>query len=74
MRGFIAGGVIVVILLIVGSFFFGCERIDAGHAGVKVELYGSDRGVQDVELVTGMVWYNRITTALPTFVKSSINR
>lgn len=42
MREFIVGGVIVVILLIVGSFFFGCERIDAGHAGVKVELYGSE--------------------------------
>lgn len=58
--------------LLVGTIFFGCERIDAGHAGVKVELYGSDRGVQDIELVTGMVWYNRFTTAVyefPTYVR-----
>lgn len=62
----------IVAVLIVGSIFFGCERIDAGHAGVKVELYGSDRGVQDIELVTGMVWYNRFTTEVyefPTYVR-----
>ena len=72
MRSVIIGGIVVIALLIVGSFFFGCERIDAGHAGVKVELFGSDRGVQDIELVTGMVWYNRLTTAVyefPTYVR-----
>lgn len=72
MRKLIVGGIAVVATLIIGSIFFGCERIDAGHAGVKVELYGSDRGVQDIELVTGMVWYNRFTTAVyefPTYVR-----
>ena len=72
MRNLIVGGIAVVATLIIGSIFFGCERIDAGHAGVKVELYGSDRGVQDIELVTGMVWYNRFTTAVyefPTYVR-----
>lgn len=72
MRKLIVGGIAVVATLIIGSIFFGCERIDAGHAGVRVELYGSDRGVQDIELVTGMVWYNRFTTAVyefPTYVR-----
>jgi regulator of protease activity HflC (stomatin/prohibitin superfamily) len=72
MRNLIISTIAVVATLIVGSIFFGCERIDAGHAGVKVELYGSDRGVQDIELVTGMVWYNRFTTAVyefPTYVR-----
>ena len=72
MRNFIITGIAIIGTLIVGSIFFGCERIDAGHAGVKVELYGSDRGVQDIELVTGMVWYNRFTTAVyefPTYVR-----
>lgn len=41
--------------------FTGCERIDAGHEGILVELYGSDKGVQDVSLVTGMVIYNPFT-------------
>lgn len=72
MRNFIITGIAIIGTLIVGSIFFGCERIDAGHAGVKVELYGSDRGVQDIELVTGMIWYNRFTTAVyefPTYVR-----
>ena len=72
MRNLIISAIAVFATLIIGSIFFGCERIDAGHAGVKVELYGSDRGVQDIELVTGMVWYNRFTTAVyefPTYVR-----
>jgi regulator of protease activity HflC (stomatin/prohibitin superfamily) len=35
-----------------------CTRIDAGHEGILIKQYGSDRGVQDVSLVTGRVWYN----------------
>lgn len=72
MRKTAVTAIAIVATLIIGSIFFGCERIDAGHAGVKVELYGSERGVQDIELVTGMVWYNRFTTAVyefPTYVR-----
>jgi regulator of protease activity HflC (stomatin/prohibitin superfamily) len=72
MRNLIISAIAIFATLIIGSIFFGCERIDAGHAGVKVELYGSERGVQDIELVTGMVWYNRFTTAVyefPTYVR-----
>ena len=32
-------------------------RIDAGHEGIKVNLYGDSKGVDDVELVSGAVWY-----------------
>lgn len=49
------------------------QRIDAGHEGIKVNLYGSNKGVDDVELVTGAVWYNPITEAVyeyPTFVQT----
>ena len=48
-------------------------RIDAGHEGMKVNLYGSNKGVDDVELVTGAVWYNPLTTAIyeyPTYVQT----
>lgn len=51
----------------------GYERVDAGHEGIKVNLYGDGKGVDDVELVTGAVWYNPITTAVyeyPTFVQT----
>ena len=49
------------------------ERVDAGYEGIKVNLYGDSKGVDDVELVTGAVWYNPITTAVyeyPTFVQT----
>lgn len=39
-----------------------CERIDAGHEGIKVSLYGDDKGVGEAALVTGRVWYNPFTT------------
>jgi len=62
-------------LVLLASFFcfFSCERIDAGHEGILVELYGSDRGVNDVSLVTGMVTYNPFTQQIyeyPTFVQT----
>jgi regulator of protease activity HflC (stomatin/prohibitin superfamily) len=49
------------------------ERIDAGHEGILVNLYGDEKGVGDVSMCTGMVWYNPITTAVyeyPTFVQT----
>jgi regulator of protease activity HflC (stomatin/prohibitin superfamily) len=35
-----------------------CTRIDAGYEGILIKQYGSDKGIQDVSLVTGRVWYN----------------
>lgn len=49
------------------------ERIDAGHDGLLVKMYGTDKGVQDVALVTGRVWYNPFTEEVhevPTFVQT----
>jgi regulator of protease activity HflC (stomatin/prohibitin superfamily) len=64
------GAIIAVVLLIVG--FNSCERIDAGHVGVKVNLYGTGKGVGDVTECTGMVFYNPISTRIyefPTFMQ-----
>lgn len=66
-------GAAVVVILAFFSFV-GCERIDAGHVGVKVDLYGTDKGVQDAEQVTGMVWYLRAASQVyefPTFVQQA---
>ena len=66
------------ILIGVGLFFtltflfFSCERIDAGHVGVKVNQYGDNKGVDDVVAVTGMVFFNPLTTTVyefPTFIQ-----
>jgi regulator of protease activity HflC (stomatin/prohibitin superfamily) len=66
----ITTGVIGFFLLI--FLFMSCERIDAGHVGVKVNLYGSQKGVDGITEVTGMVFYNPFTTKIyefPTFVQ-----
>lgn len=62
----------IIIALIGVNFMSSCNRIDAGHVGVKVELYGSDKGVQDVTECTGMVVYNPLSTSVyefPTFIQ-----
>lgn len=59
----------VIVMLCMAS----CERIDAGHEGIKVNLYGDSKGVGDVALVTGRVFYNPLTTEIheyPTFVQT----
>jgi regulator of protease activity HflC (stomatin/prohibitin superfamily) len=66
----IGAGILGFILLVV--LFNSCERIDAGHVGVKVNQYGDNKGVDDVVAVTGMVFYNPITTRIyefPTFIQ-----
>ena len=62
-------------LFLVFVFMVSCghERIDAGCEGIKVNLYGSDKGVDDVSLVTGSVWYNPFTEDVfeyPTYVQT----
>ena len=67
-----------LILAVIGFFIAltfllnSCERIDAGHVGVRVNLYGTGKGVGDVAECTGMVFYNPISTKIyefPTFIQ-----
>jgi len=63
-------GVVAFIALVV--VFQSCERIDAGHVGVKVNLYGSGKGVDDVTECTGIVFYNPLSTKIyefPTYIQ-----
>lgn len=49
------------------------ERIDAGYEGIKVNLYGSDKGVDEISLVSGRIWFNPFFTTVyefPTFVQT----
>ena len=65
-------GAAVVGFFLLVFLFMSCERIDAGHVGVKVNLYGDNKGVSDVTEVTGMVFYNPITHNIyefPTFIQ-----
>src|SRR5688500_11625952 len=67
--------VAIIVSLIVLWFLqpFTYENIDAGNVGIKINLYGSDRGVDNITIVTGRVWYNTWTTKIiefPTFTQS----
>jgi len=67
-RILVAVGIVVLLFTMAMS----CERIDAGHVGVKVDMYGSGKGVNDVTECTGVVFYNPITTKIyefPTFIQ-----
>jgi len=66
-------GLGVVISIIMMTFLFNsCERIDAGHVGVRVNLYGTGKGVGDITECTGWVFYNPISTKIyefPTYIQ-----
>jgi regulator of protease activity HflC (stomatin/prohibitin superfamily) len=60
----------VMACLAVSSCAF--ERIDAGHVGIRVNQFGDDKGVDDVVVVTGTVFYNPFTASIfefPTFTQ-----
>lgn len=63
--------VCLIVFWIIQPFTY--ENIDAGNVGIKINLYGSDRGVDNITIVTGRVWYNTWTTKIiefPTFTQS----
>lgn len=65
-------GVSVSSVLLTGCM--GCERIDPGNVGIKVNLTGDDKGVSKTELVSGRVFYNSFTTDIleyPTYVQTA---
>jgi len=62
----------VVSLIMMTLLLNSCERIDAGHVGVKVNMYGNKKGVDDITEVTGWAFYNPFTQKIyefPTFVQ-----
>jgi regulator of protease activity HflC (stomatin/prohibitin superfamily) len=66
----------VVGLIAAGALYLGCattERVDAGHVGIRVKLAGSDRGIQDMPVVTGWVAYNPLTEQIILFPTSVQN-
>jgi regulator of protease activity HflC (stomatin/prohibitin superfamily) len=62
------GGIIVV----VRAF---SERIDAGYEGILVNDFGSNRGVDDISIRTGRVWFNPFTQSIhkfPLFIQHKV--
>jgi regulator of protease activity HflC (stomatin/prohibitin superfamily) len=52
---------VIAIAVVLGAFLMflpsSCERIDAGHVGIKVNNTASEKGVSKTELVTGWQFY-----------------
>jgi regulator of protease activity HflC (stomatin/prohibitin superfamily) len=62
--------------VVVAVLYAGCStttRVDAGHVGIRVKLAGSDRGVQDMPVVTGWIFYNPLTEQIVLFPTSVQN-
>ncbi len=61
----------VGLLLLGGILITSCvARVDAAHVGIRVKLAGSNRGVDDIPVVTGWVFYNALTEQLVMFPTS----
>src|SRR5262245_20836348 len=70
------GRLLMAVALIVGSLILmsSCmARVDAAHVGIRVKLAGSSRGVDDIPIVTGWVFYNPLTEQLIMFPTSVQN-
>ena len=58
---------VFLLVLIGGCSLIKVERIDAGNVGIKVNLAGSSRGVDDITYTTGWVFYSPLSTAVHEF-------
>lgn len=59
--------VVVGFILVALAFTVSCENIDAGNIGIKVNKFGTGRGVSGVTECTGTVLYNPFTTTIYEF-------
>jgi regulator of protease activity HflC (stomatin/prohibitin superfamily) len=66
---------LLAIPVIIVLFFVGCAtRIGPGRVGIKVDLAGSQRGVEDLPIRTGWVFYNFLSSTIveyPTSVQTA---
>ncbi len=67
---------IIAFAAVVGLFLLAdltLTRVDAAHVGIRVKLAGSARGVQDIPLVTGWVFFDPLTEQIISFPTSVQN-
>src|ERR1700683_24417 len=66
---------LVVPIILVAFFFAGCAtRIGPGRVGIKVDLAGTQRGVEDLPIRTGWVFYNFLSSTIveyPTSIQTA---
>lgn len=71
--GFIATILFFVLLLGGGYVFFNLSKVEAGYVGVKVNLLGSNKGVDSEVLGVGRYWigWNQELYKFPTFQQTA---
>ena len=53
----------------------GCTLVEPGHAGIRVNLYGGQKGVEDYPIETGRLWFNPLTEQIhefPTYIQQAV--
>jgi regulator of protease activity HflC (stomatin/prohibitin superfamily) len=75
MNNLVKLAIVLGVFVVFSGMFVGCTttRVDVGHVGVKVKLAGSGRGVQDMQIKTGWVFYNPLTEQVVEFPVSVQN-
>jgi regulator of protease activity HflC (stomatin/prohibitin superfamily) len=61
----------LIVVLILVAAIDACTKVEPGYVGIKVNNWGSQKGLQDYPLKTGMVFYNPATEDMydfPTFM------
>jgi len=67
--------VFVMIVVLFALSAISCTRVNPGMVGIKVNMAGSDRGVDKLPLVTGWVMYFPPTTKIfeyPTYMQTAV--
>ncbi len=67
----------LILGLLLSSLLFtsGCAKVEPGYVGIKVNNYGSQKGVEDLPVRTGVVYYNPVTEDVykfPTFMQNIV--
>lgn len=68
-------GIVLGVLFVLLLCIYGIDNVEPGHVGVRVSLYGSHSGVQDLTVRTGAVIYNRLTEQIyefPIFMQNAV--
>ncbi len=61
-------------ILVISAMNTACSKVEAGHVGIKVNLLGSDKGVETEVLGVGRYWigFNEDLYVFPTFQQNVI--
>lgn len=75
LKGFRPVNKTLPLFALLSLVLFGCTKVEPGYVGIKVNQYGTQKGVEDFPLQTGRVMFNPFTTDVykfPTFRQNRV--